>query len=129
MSTVLPDAARDLADGPNYAVLTMLNADGSPQSSQVWVGRDGDELLIGTIAGRHKGRNVRRDPRTTVCIVDSQLRYRYAEVRGRAEVTADGAAELVRKLAVKYPEDAYEIDDSVPWLVIRITPDKVNVVE
>ncbi|MFF0477151.1 pyridoxamine 5'-phosphate oxidase family protein [Streptomyces sp. NPDC004284] len=57
------DTARSLLDAPHPAVLSTLNPEGSPQSSVVWVSRDGGELLISTEQGRRKERNILRDPR------------------------------------------------------------------
>ena len=64
----LSDATVRLLDGRNYAVLATVNADGSPQTSAMWVGRDGDDLLFSTVQGRLKYRNMLRDPRVSVTV-------------------------------------------------------------
>src|SRR6516225_5424027 len=71
MGIQLSESARRLVDGRNYAVLATVNADGSPQTSVVWVGRDGGDLLFSTVEGRVKHRNMVRDPRVSVSIIDS----------------------------------------------------------
>jgi PPOX class probable F420-dependent enzyme len=63
----LSAATRALVDERNCAVLAMINPDGSPQTSVVWVTRDGDDLLFSTLRDRVKERNLRRDARASVC--------------------------------------------------------------
>ncbi|GAA3234097.1 pyridoxamine 5'-phosphate oxidase family protein [Dactylosporangium siamense] len=58
MIVTLSANARALVDGPNIAVLGTLNPDGGPQTSVVWVLRDGDDLLVSTQAGRRKEKNL-----------------------------------------------------------------------
>jgi PPOX class probable F420-dependent enzyme len=68
MAVTLSGAALEILDRPNPAVLGTINSDGSPQTSVVWVGRDGTDLLISTADGRRKVRNVARDPRVSLCV-------------------------------------------------------------
>src|SRR5256885_15913797 len=63
MGIQLSESALRLVDGKNYAVLATVNPDGSPQTSVVWVGRDGGDLLFSTVEGRVKHRNMVRDRR------------------------------------------------------------------
>ena len=63
-----------LVDGKNYAVLATVNADGSPQTSVMWVGRDGGDLLFSTVQGRVKHRNMVRDPRVSVTVSTPKTR-------------------------------------------------------
>jgi PPOX class probable F420-dependent enzyme len=70
MTASLPPMTRRLLDASTYAVLATVNGDGSPQSSVVWVCRDGDELLMSTIRGRRKTANMARDPRVSLCLYD-----------------------------------------------------------
>jgi PPOX class probable F420-dependent enzyme len=63
---------RRLLDGRHFAVLATINPDGGPQTSAMWVGRDGDEVLFSTVAGRRKHRNLQRDPRASVTVIDSE---------------------------------------------------------
>jgi PPOX class probable F420-dependent enzyme len=66
MGIALSEETLRLVDGKNYAVLATVNPDGSPQTSVVWVGRDGGDLLFSTVEGRVKYRNMLRDPRVSV---------------------------------------------------------------
>jgi PPOX class probable F420-dependent enzyme len=77
-----PDIRR-LLDRPNFAHLATLMPDGSPHCAPVWVGREGDRILVCTGEGSLKARNTRRDPRIALSIVDSGDPYMEAQLRGR----------------------------------------------
>src|SRR2546426_908574 len=83
MPTPLLAEANALIDRPNFAHLATLMSDGSPHSVPVWVGRDGDRLLVCTSEGSLKGRNTRRDPRVALSIVDFHNPYEEVQLRGR----------------------------------------------
>jgi PPOX class probable F420-dependent enzyme len=126
----LNDAVRTLLDAAVPAVLGTVNADGSPQTSVVWVGRDEDELLVSTAAGRRKERNVRRDGRVSLTVYDPVDPLRYIEVRGTATVTEDVGRELAVRLAERYEgpgagQDYLELPPEVTRVVIRISPLRV----
>lgn len=74
---------RELLDRPNFAHLATLMPDGSPQSAPVWVGREGDGILVCTGEGSLKAKNTRRDPRIALSIVDLRDPYVEAQLRGR----------------------------------------------
>src|SRR5579884_423775 len=78
-----PGAVRFLQE-PHLAVISTLMADGSPQSTPVWVDvePDGSHVLINTVVGHVKANNVGRDPRVAVTVIDSQNPYRVVVVRG-----------------------------------------------
>ena len=125
--TVLNDAVRKLVDGANLAVLATINADGSPQTSVVWVGRDGDDVLISTAAGRRKDVNLRRDPRASVSVIDKNDPERYVEIRGTATVTEDDGRRLAVALAEQYEgpgagQEYLDLPAEVVRVVVRITP-------
>jgi PPOX class probable F420-dependent enzyme len=126
----LNDAVRKLLDDPNPAVLATVNADGSPQTSVVWVGRDGDELVISSQAGRRKERNIRRDPRVSISVLDRDDPLQYVEVRGVATVKEDVGRELAVRLEEEYGgpgagEEYLRLPPGVVRVVIRITPLRV----
>ena len=83
MPQTLSAEARALIDRPNFAHLATLMPDGSPQSVPVWVGRDGDRLVVCTSEDSLKGRNTRRDPRVSLSIVDFRDPYEELQLRGR----------------------------------------------
>jgi PPOX class probable F420-dependent enzyme len=102
MGLPLSQGALRLVDGRNYAVLATVNADGSPQTSVVWVGRDGGELLFSTVEGRVKHRNMLRDPRVSVTVIDSTDAESYVELRGRVSMTPDVGRRVDTQLSWKY---------------------------
>ena len=102
MSIQLSESALRLVDGANYAVLATVNPDGSPQTSVVWVKREGDVAVFTTTRQRKKGRNLMRDPRISVTLVDPEDPYTHVEIRGRAELTDDPPNALGTELSHKY---------------------------
>jgi len=70
MDIALNDAARDVLDGPHIAVIATSNVDGRPQSSVIFVKRDGDKVVFSTIKGRLKTRNMARDGRVSLLVID-----------------------------------------------------------
>jgi PPOX class probable F420-dependent enzyme len=100
---VIPEKYRDLFNKRAFAALTTLMPDGSPQTTPVWVDTDGEYVIFNSAKGRQKDRNVRRDPRVALAIVDPDNPYRYLEVRGKvAEITEQGADAHIDKMAKKY---------------------------
>jgi PPOX class probable F420-dependent enzyme len=83
MATSLSSDAKKLIDRPNFAHLATLMPDGSPQSTPVWVGREGDRLVLCTSDGSLKAKNTRRDPRLALSIVDFDNPYEEIQIRGR----------------------------------------------
>ncbi|GAA1135511.1 hypothetical protein GCM10009630_37920 [Kribbella jejuensis] len=89
----LPESTYRLFDEPKDATMITIDPDGSPQAALVWVGRDGDELLIGVEQKHRKTRNLRRDPRITLVVQDDRISPRgltqYLVVRGTAKLERD----------------------------------------
>ncbi|MEU9922550.1 PPOX class F420-dependent oxidoreductase [Streptomyces griseoluteus] len=130
MSAALSDRLKSLLDTPVFVVVGTIQPDGSPQMSPVWVKRDGDDFLISTTVGRRKEKNLRRDPRVTVVVVNPDNPYEYAEIRGTAELTTEGGQALIDELSLKYTGKKYaEFNpasaDDAERVVVRITPRKV----
>jgi len=104
-----------LLDGPNYAVLATVNPDGGPQTSAMWVGRDGADLLFSTVEGRVKHRNMLRDPRVSVTVLDAGDPQNYVELRGRVTITPDVGRQVDTALSRKY--DGKDPDPDPPGAV------------
>ena len=103
MSDAIPDKYRDLFTKRAFASLATLMPDGRPQVTPVWCDLDGDYVIFNSAKGRQKDRNVRRDPRVSLAIIDPDNPYRYLEIRGRVvEITEEGSDALIDKLAKKY---------------------------
>ena len=83
MPVTLSPEVKQLIDRPNFAHLATLMPDGSPHATPVWVGREGDRILICTSDGSLKARNTRSDPRVALSIVDFTNPYEEVQMRGR----------------------------------------------
>lgn len=108
MTQVIPENFRDLFAKKVFAHLATLMPDGRPQVTPVWCDLAGDLVQINTAVGRQKDRNLVRDGRVALSLLDPDNPYRYLEVRGRvAERTEAGADEHIDRLSQKYLGTAY----------------------
>jgi len=93
----------DLLRAPSTCYLATTMADGSPQITQVWVDTDGTDVLINTVEGHLKLRNVRRDPRVALTVSDPAKPTAYVQIGGTVtEITTEGAREHIDELSQKY---------------------------
>ncbi len=128
----LSPPVRDVIESGRLAHLVTINADGSPHVTIVWVGLDGNDIVIGKLFVDQKVRNIARDPRVSFSIEaegDQHGMQHYLVVEGTATVDEGGAPELLQRLAeiyvgpgVKFPP----MPDPPPGFVIRITPHHVR---
>ncbi|MER6212706.1 MULTISPECIES: PPOX class F420-dependent oxidoreductase [unclassified Streptomyces] len=130
MTIAMNDTVRRLLDSPHPAVLSTLNPDGSPQSSVVWVTREGDDVLVSTERGRRKERNMARDGRVSLTVFDLANPYLYAEIRGTATITEDTGRAVALRIAEEYlgpgkGKEYGDASDGAVRVVVRITPAKV----
>jgi PPOX class probable F420-dependent enzyme len=129
MAVALSAGFQKLLREPAYCQLATLMPDGSPQLTQTWVDTDGEHILINTFEGSQKVRNVRRDPRVAVNVVDPTRAWRIANVRGLVvEVTTEGADRHIDLLARKYlGAETYPFrrPDQVR-IILKITAEKIN---
>ncbi|MFC7622350.1 PPOX class F420-dependent oxidoreductase [Microlunatus sp. GCM10028923] len=127
MTVTLNEKVRALVDGRNYAVLATVNPDGAPQTSPMWIDRDGDDVLFCTVAGRQKDRNLRRDPRVSITIFDLADPEHYAEIRGTATITEEGGFAFDDKLSWKYDGKPKDPDpEGFVRVIVRVTPTRVT---
>jgi PPOX class probable F420-dependent enzyme len=128
MTIPLTQPTLALIDGKNYAVLATVNPDGSPQTSVIWIGRDEDGVLFTTVAGRVKHRNMVRDPRVSITVIDSADPENYVELRGRvASITPDEAREMDTQLSWKYDgRDPAPDRPGAVRVVVRIVAEKAT---
>ncbi|MYX34710.1 MULTISPECIES: PPOX class F420-dependent oxidoreductase [unclassified Streptomyces] len=106
----LPADLLDLLHRPSLCFLATTMPDGSPQLTQTWVDTDGEHVLVNSVRGHVKTRNIARDPRVAVAVSDPDDPSRYFQVRGRVrEVTTEGAEDHIEKLSHKYTGGPY------PW--------------
>jgi PPOX class probable F420-dependent enzyme len=122
------EATRNLLDGRNFATVATLNPDGGPQTSVVWIVREGDTVAFSTTAARRKVLNLARDPRISVTVFDTGNPYHSVEIRGTAELVEDTGKSLPKILSHKYlGEDPPPEPDEVIRLIVRVRPERINV--
>jgi PPOX class probable F420-dependent enzyme len=127
MSVPLSAEAKALIDRPNFAHLATLMPDGSPQSVPVWVGREGDRLVVCTSEGSLKGRNTRRDARVALSIVDFHNPYEEVQLRGRVmERRPDPDLKVMDPISHKYTGKPFPMRSYEGRVALVIELDKVR---
>jgi PPOX class probable F420-dependent enzyme len=116
-----------LRDNPFLGVLTTIRSDGTPHSTPVWVDEDGGGVLVNTVVGRCKERNMQQNPNVSLTVVDPENPYKWVSVTGRTTLDTAGAREHIDKLSRKYLGKDY------PWhkeadqrIIARIDVGKVD---
>ena len=124
---MIPDRFTHLLTAPATATLVTIGPDGAPHTAPVWFHWDGTQVLLSTVAGTQKHRNVERDPRVSFTIVDPANPMSYLELRGTVTIQPDPAKRLPDTIVVKhgYP-DAKAFDrPGTERIVLRLTVDRV----
>jgi PPOX class probable F420-dependent enzyme len=128
----MPDGLDSLLRRPAICYLATTMPDGSPQLTQTWVDTDGEHILINTVPGLQKTRNVERDPRVAVAVSDPRDPARYFSVRGRVlSVGEGGAAEHLEMLSQRYTGGPYawERGRDEPRVILTISVDRIHSVD
>jgi PPOX class probable F420-dependent enzyme len=128
MADVLSEKSRALIARPVLASLATLNPDGSPQITPLWVGLDGDDVMFNTAQGRKKARNLERDARVAVTVIDPDDQYNVVAFRGTViDVTTDGADADIDALAKKYlGVDTYPMrSEAEVRIIVRVRTDHI----
>jgi PPOX class probable F420-dependent enzyme len=103
MKCQIPDAYLDLIRGPRVAALTTMMPDGTPQTTVVWCNFDGTHVMVNTMRGFQKEKNMGRNPKVTLLCYDPRQGLRSLEVRGTVvEMTEEGALEQLDGLSELY---------------------------
>lgn len=128
--TDFPDTHRDLLD-QQFASLATIGRDGFPQVTEIWFLHDDGELKLSLNTARLKTRNLRRDPKVSLMLLDLEVPYRYLEVRGNARVEPDDEYAFAGKLGAKYGgADLREHDQpGESRVVVTIEPTNVYAVD
>ena len=115
----IPADLRDLFERANFAHLATLMPDGAPHSVPLWVGIEGEQLCFFTQDASRKAKNVRRDPRVAVSVVDRENPYRMAQVRGRVagERHGDEALAVMDRLAVEHTGKPFPVRRGTLFLI------------
>jgi len=127
--SVIPNNYLDLFQKKAFAHLATVMPDGKPQVTPIWVDYDGSHVVFNTAEGRQKDKNLQRDARVALSILDPDNPYRYLEVRGHiVERTHDGADQHIDSMAKKYlGKDKYPFRRPNEVRVIyKIQPDHVT---
>jgi PPOX class probable F420-dependent enzyme len=107
----IPPDHEDILGKRSFAHIATVGPKGEPQSSPVWVDWDGTYVKFSQTTSRQKYRNLQREPRIALSVLDPDQPYRYVEVRGRiARIEEDQDNAFINRMAKKYiDEDVY------PW--------------
>jgi len=117
-----------LLEGKNFASFATLLDNGSPHVAPTWIDHDGDIILINTVIGRIKEKNVRNDPRVALSISDQENPYHMVSIQGKVvELTTNGADDHIDKLAKRYlGVDSYPLKSpEEKRIILKIKSDKV----
>jgi PPOX class probable F420-dependent enzyme len=124
----IPASYRDLLDG-QFATLATVGPDGRPQVSEVWFLADGDTVSLSLNTGRQKTKNLMANPAANLFLLDLAMPYRYLEIRGDAEISADDDYSFADRLGAKYRADLRVHDQPGQSRVkVTIRPVRVNAV-
>ena len=113
----------------NFAFISTLMSDGSPQVTPTWIDIEDSVILINTAEGRIKHKNISRDPRVAVSVIHHNNPYNMVSIRGIAtEQTNEGADEHIDKLAKKYlGVDKYPMrSPNEKRIIVKIKPEKIS---
>jgi PPOX class probable F420-dependent enzyme len=123
----LSSEAIELLRSKAFAYIATLLADGSPHATETWIDTDGTHVLLNTIVGYQKQRNLERDPRIALVVSRPEDQARHVAIRGRAvSMTAEGAAEHIEELSQRYFGTPYPMHHRGPRLLVRIAPTWVH---
>ncbi|HEX2148606.1 MAG TPA: PPOX class F420-dependent oxidoreductase [Actinomycetota bacterium] len=125
---MLSDEQKEFFRKPNFGHLATLEPDGYPQVTPVWIDVDDEHILINTAKGRKKVRNIERDPRVSVEVVEQENPYSMLSVKGKVVgMTTDGADDHIDAMAKKYlGQDSYPFrKEGEVRIILRIDPEKV----
>jgi PPOX class probable F420-dependent enzyme len=102
MNHPIPETHLDLLTRPVHGVLTTIMPDGQPQSSLVWCDYNGECARVNTTRERQKGKNMMRNPKVSLLIVDPGNTGRFLQIRGDAELIEQGAPEHLDEITRQY---------------------------
>jgi PPOX class probable F420-dependent enzyme len=119
----IPHDVRELLDIPNYLHLTTLRPDGAPRNHVVWGWREGEQIIIATSPENAKAKDMDRDPRVSLSLVDQEDPYRMAALRGEVvEVRPHDDLELMDRISHKYTSVPFPGRDAyLVYYVIAVT--------
>ena len=126
---MLDPAIKELAQGKNFAMISFHLPNGAVATQVMWVDADDEHLLINTEVHRAKFKDLERDPRVTVTVINAENPYQFIEARGRVTGIVRGpeARDHIDALARRYQDvDAYQGTITSERVIVQITPEKVH---
>lgn len=127
MTVPIPPDLVPLLESAAVAFVSTIGHRGEPQTTPLWFLWDGDVVWFSLVEGRQKLRNLRRDPRLSVVVVDPAEPTWYVELRGRVDVlTLDRELDLERKVAEKYAGGHVDLEPGTPRFVTHVIVEKVT---
>lgn len=125
--TALTEDVVALLRKPLVVHVATVMPDGTPQSTPVWVDTDGTDVLFNTAKGRVKHRNLIQNPAVAISFVDDENPYRMLEIRGRVDMTEEGADDHIDAMAKKYlGQDSYPFrQPGEERIIVRVHPTAV----
>jgi PPOX class probable F420-dependent enzyme len=125
----IPASHRDLLDG-HFATLATVGPDGRPQLSEIWFLAEGDTIGLSLNTSRQKTKNMLANPAANLFLLDLAIPYRYLEIRGDAEISADDDYSFADRLGAKYRANLRESDlPGQSRVKVIIRPVRVNAVD
>lgn len=126
---MVPDAFRDLLDA-QIATLATKGDDGYPQASALWFLADEDGTFkLSLNSARQKTKNLQRDPKVTLFILDLAEPFRYLEIRADARVARDDDYRFADRIGAKYGADMRKMDrPGEHRLMVTLRPVRINAV-
>jgi PPOX class probable F420-dependent enzyme len=127
MPVALSAEVKQLIDRPNFAHLSTLMPDGSPNATPVWIGREGDRLVVCTSDNSLKARNTKRDARVAISMVDFTNPYEEVQIRGRVvEWRPDPDLATMDPISRKYTSKPFPLRDFEGRVALIIEVDKAK---
>jgi len=121
-----------MLDRSRTAVLATVRPDGRPHAAPIWYDLDGDVVVFTTGESTVKGRNMRRDPRVSLCIDEEEPPFHFVQIEGTSELSAEDPDLLywATRIGGRYMgadrADEYGRRNAVEGeLLVRVTPQKV----
>lgn len=125
----IPEEYLSILQKRSFAHLATVGPDGTPHNTPMWVDHDGtDAVLLNTLRGRRKERDLRENPRVAVSVLDPDDPYAYLSVRGEVETTEEGATEHIDELARQYldvDEYPHHDEEDEPRVIVRVPAEHV----
>jgi PPOX class probable F420-dependent enzyme len=118
----------EILNGRHFATVATVNPDGSPEATVVWIETDGTFIYFNTAFPRLKARNLERDPRVAITVLDPKHPYDdVLAIRGRAELIREGADEHIDKLSRIYDGKPFTFRRGQIRVIVKVTPERIHV--